>query len=88
VGSRGPEATDIWPIHYLGPFSRELTVQWSGQWQLNAWPNVAVSAALIAFVFVRANTVGHSPLLLLSKSGNGAFVETVRARWQQIRRPA
>ena len=28
IGSRGPGADDIWPLHYLAPFSERWTIQW------------------------------------------------------------
>ena len=85
VGSRGPEADDIWPIHYLGPFTDAVTFSWSGQWPLNAWPNIVFTLGLLAFVFVRAATTGHSPVSLLSPRAHAAFVATVQSRWKQIR---
>lgn len=39
VGSRGPSPQDIWPIFYLGPFSRKPMWFWSGQWRLDGWQN-------------------------------------------------
>lgn len=84
VGSRGPAADDVWAIHYLGPFTDAVTFSWSGQWPLNAWPNIAFSLGLLAFVFVRAATLGHSPLSLLSARAHTAFVATVQSRWRQI----
>lgn len=88
VGSRGPSADDIWPIPYLAPFTQALTLSWSGQWPLNAWPNIAFTLGLLAFVFARAASVGHSPVSLFSTRGHGAFVAAVQGRWRQIKRRA
>src|SRR5262249_53944499 len=85
VGSRGPGPEDICPIHYLGPFSQRLTVEWAHQWPLNAWPNIAITLALLIYVFARAVKHGHSPVELFSRAGNEAFVAAVRARWRAIR---
>lgn len=85
VGSRGPTPDDIWPIHYLGPFSDALTFSWSGQWPLNAWLNIAFTFALIALVFVRAVVAGRSPVSLFSTWAHEAFVLTVQNRWRSIR---
>jgi inner membrane protein len=85
VGSRGPTSDDIWPVHYLGPFSNALTFSWSGQWPLNAWPNIAFTLGFIAFVFVRAVTASHSPVSLFSTRAHEAFVLTVQHRWRSIR---
>ncbi len=85
VGSHGPTADEIWPIHYLAPFSQGLTWSWSGQWALNAWPNFAFTVGLIAFGFVRAAAVGHSPVSLISVRAHDVFVAAVQARWSQLR---
>lgn len=84
VGSRGPDPADIWPIHYLGPFSGRMTFEWSHQWALNAWPNIVFTIALMAYAFVRAVRAGRSPVALLSARADVAFVETVRRRWWRL----
>ena len=84
VGSRGPDPADLWPIPYASPFSERLSISWSGQWALNAWPNIVFTVALLSFAFYRAVTVGHSPVSLFSCKGNEIFVDTVRARWLRI----
>jgi inner membrane protein len=50
LGSRGPDG-DPWPIPYLKPFSSAMELTWQGQWQLNAWPNVAITVALLMATF-------------------------------------
>ena len=85
VGSRGPTTDDIWPIPYLGPFSEAVTLSWSGQWPLNAWPNIALTLGLLAFVFTRAAYAGHSPVSLFSTRAHDAFVAAVQGRWRQIK---
>jgi hypothetical protein len=84
VGSRGPGADDIWPLRYLAPFSERLTVQWSGQWPLNAWPNIVLTILLLAFGFYRAANGGYSPVGVFSTKADRAFVQAVRARWHTI----
>lgn len=86
LGSRGPGLDDIWPIAYLAPFSSRGTVSWSGQWPLDAWPNVVFTAALIGYVLVRAVRAGYSVVGVFSSRADRVFVETVRHRWQIIRR--
>lgn len=88
VGSRGPNPDDVWPIHYLAPFSDAWSIQWSGQWPLNAWPNVALTLALIGYAFVRAVRDGYSPVGLFSDRADRAFVDAVRARIGHERRSA
>lgn len=84
VGSRGPTADDVWPLKYLAPFSDRWTVQWSGQWALNAWPNVAFTVLLLAYAFARAVRSGRSPVGLFSARADRVFVETVRNRWRSL----
>ncbi|HUT25864.1 MAG TPA: metal-dependent hydrolase [Sumerlaeia bacterium] len=88
VGSRGPGAEDLWPLPYLAPSSERLTLQWSGQWPLNAWPNIVLTLVLMAYAFFRAIRSGYSPVRVFSASADRAFVETVRSRWRSFRREA
>src|SRR5687768_14178547 len=55
IGARGPDGHQ-WPIPYLNPFSAEPQLTWSGQWALNAWPNMLLTAALIALALHLART--------------------------------
>jgi inner membrane protein len=82
LGSRGPDPTDVWPIPYLQPVSDRLTIQWTGQWELTAWPNVAVSVVLLALVLVRAVRRGYSPVGLFSEAADRAVIGTLRARFR------
>ena len=88
VGSRGPGAEDLWPLPYLAPFSQCLTIQWSGQWPLDGWPNMLFTLLLIAFAFFRAIGVGYSPVGVFGTEADRVFVETVRNRWRMFRRGA
>src|ERR1017187_1487383 len=65
IGARGPDGNQ-WPIPYLLPFSRQLHLTWSGQWALNAWPNIVITAMLIGMALVLARQRGFSPLELFS----------------------
>ena len=85
VGSRGPGADDIWPLPYLAPLSDRLTMHWSGQWPLNAWPNIVFTLFLIGFAFFRAIVSGYSPVGVFSTGADRAFVKTVRNRWRTFR---
>ena len=84
VGSRGRGADDLWPLPYLAPFSQRLTVQWSGQWPLDAWPNMLFTLLLIAFAFSRAIDAGYSPVGVFGAGADRVFVETVRNRWRRF----
>jgi hypothetical protein len=46
LGSRGPDG-EQWPIPYLAPFSSAVNLTWRGQWALNAWPNFALTLAVL-----------------------------------------
>jgi hypothetical protein len=81
----GPAPDDIWPISYLAPFSDRWTFQWSGQWPLNAWPNVLFTAGLMGYALYRAIRSGYSPVDVISRTADTVFVETVRRRWRTLR---
>lgn len=80
AGARGPDG-DQWPIPYLLPFSKQLQLTWSGQWALNAWPNIAITAVLIVIAGVLARGRGFSPLEMFSSKADSVFVGVLRARF-------
>jgi len=53
AGARGPDGHQ-WPVPYLLPFSPAWEWSWEGQWALNAWPNFALTFALLAATFYLA----------------------------------
>jgi inner membrane protein len=80
VGARGPDG-DHWPIPYLLPFSNALRLEWSGQWALNAWPNIVITGLLILIAMVLACRRSYSPLELFSKRADEVLVSTLQARF-------
>lgn len=80
LGSRGPDGYQ-WPIPYLEPFSSSLQLAWRGQWALNAWPNVAITIALLLITFWLAWWRGFSPLEMVSQKADAAFVGALRQRF-------
>ena len=80
IGARGPDG-DQWPIPYLEPFSSLPRLIWSGQWALNAWPNMLITAVLIALAVRWAWQRGYSPLEMVSARADAVFVETLRRRF-------
>jgi membrane-bound metal-dependent hydrolase YbcI (DUF457 family) len=80
VGARGPDG-DQWPIPYLLPFSKSAGLVWSGQWALNAWPNMVITAVLIGFAMIWARKRGFSPLEMFSTKVDAGFVRALRARF-------
>jgi len=85
IGSRGPDPYDIWPIYYLAPFSEKPTLQWQGQWPLDAWPNMVVTGFLIIYILYRIVASGRSPISMLSTKANIAVTNTLRYRWSQLK---
>jgi inner membrane protein len=77
VGSRGPDDYQ-WPIPYLFPFSDRWQLTWAGQWELNAWPNFLITALLLAATIYIAWKKGCSPLEMVSKRADAAFVSILR----------
>jgi len=80
VGARGPDGFQ-WPIPYLLPFSKQPELVWSGQWALNAWPNVLITALLLVVTIVLTRRRGYSPLQLFSAKLDDVFVSTLRRRF-------
>jgi inner membrane protein len=80
LGSRGPDGYQ-WPIPYLAPFSSGLQLMWSGQWGLNAWPNIALTFILLMITFWLAWRRGFSPLEMISAKADAAFVGALRRRF-------
>jgi len=82
LGSKGPDGYQ-WPIPYLLPFSDVWQWMWAGQWQLNAWPNFAITFVAGWAMFYLAWKRGVSPLEMVSAKANDAFVLTLRNRFGQ-----
>jgi len=80
LGSRGPDGYQ-WPIPYLSPFSSKLQLVWSGQWGLNAWPNVAITVGLLAITLWLAWRRGFSALEMISPKADVLFVAALRHRF-------
>ena len=81
IGARGPDGYQS-PLPYLAPFSDRLQLVWQGQWALNAWPNFALTFFLLGTTFYLAWKRGFSPLEMLSKKWDEAFVSTLRVRFK------
>jgi len=80
VGSRGPDGYQ-WPIPYWTPFSDGWKLMWTGQWELNAWPNVLITALILAATIYIARRKGCSPLEMVSKRADSAFVSILRRQY-------
>ncbi len=80
VGARGPDGYQ-WPLPYLLPFSQAWNLAWSGQWALNAWPNVMLTFVLLALALYWAWQRGYSPVELISGRADRAVVDALRKRF-------
>jgi inner membrane protein len=80
LGSRGPDG-DQWPIPYLAPFFPAVQLTWSGQWGLNAWPNVVTTIILLVVTLWLAWRRGFSPLEMISAKTDSLFVDALRRRF-------
>ena len=80
AGSKGPDGGQ-WAIPYLWPLS-EWRWTWSGKWELNAWPNFAITLFALAVTFILAVKRGYSPLEMFSQRADHRFVETLRNRFR------
>lgn len=80
VGARGPEGFQ-WPIRYFWPFNDKVALVWEGQWALNAWPNMAITALALGLTFFLAWRYGYSPLEMVSTRADRRLVETLRQRF-------
>jgi inner membrane protein len=80
VGALGPDG-EQWPIPYLSPFSAAWQWTWSGQWPLNAWPNLVITAALLGVTLWLAWRRGYSPLEIFSQRANAVLVDALRRRF-------
>ncbi|HHY86588.1 MAG TPA: metal-dependent hydrolase [Verrucomicrobia bacterium] len=81
AGSRGPSPVDLWPIHYLGPFSREPVWLWTGQWQLDGWQNRVIGVCLLAAVLWIGAGRGETVVGVFSRRLD-AIVAPVLVRWR------
>ena len=80
IGARGPDG-DQWPIPYLLPFSDAWLLSWEGQWSLNAWPNVVITAVMMGLALYWSWRRGCSPLEIVSARANRVFVDAIRNRF-------
>jgi hypothetical protein len=80
AGSRGPDGYQ-WPVPYLQPFSTAITLTWRGQWALNAWENVLLTAALLLGTLALAWQRGFSPLEMVSMQADARLIGTLRRRF-------
>lgn len=80
IGSRGPDGYQ-WPIPYLFPFSDRWQLTWESQWELNAWPNLLLTALILAATIYFSWKKGYSPIEIFSKRADTTFVSILRKKF-------
>ncbi len=80
VGSRGPDPVDLWPIFYLGPFSKDPMWIWNGQWPLDSWFNRLLTVVLFGWALWLAVPRGYSFVGVFSRRLDQTFVRVLR-KW-------
>ena len=80
VGSRGPDPVDLWPLFYLGPFTRESMWIWKGQWPLDSLFNRTITVALFVWALWLAVPLGYSFVGVFNRRLDRVFVEVLR-KW-------
>jgi hypothetical protein len=56
------------------------SLPWQGQWALNSWLNIAITAALLLATFYPGGS-GFSPLEMISEKADATFVAVLRQRF-------
>lgn len=82
VGSGGPDGSP-WTLAYAWPFSAQAW-SWSGQWALNAWPNILISLVAAGLIAWSGVSRGRTVLEVLSIRADAILVGVLR-RWAGIR---
>ncbi|MBA3845930.1 MAG: metal-dependent hydrolase [Planctomycetes bacterium] len=79
IGGRGPDGHH-YPIQYWWPFGDGAGWTWSGQWELNAWPNFVVTGLALIATIVLALRRGRTPIEIVSLRADAAVVAVLRRR--------
>lgn len=81
LGSRGPNPQDIWPIAYWGPFWTKPEYSWMGQWRLDSWQNLVITASSLAACFYSLWRKATSPFEWVWPTGHRLLLSTLRRRF-------
>jgi len=87
AGSLGPDG-DHWAIVYLYPFSRHLTLTWSGQWALNGWQNLSIFGLLFMGTFWVSIRKRYSFVEFFSPKLDKAFFALLNRWWPNKQVPS
>jgi inner membrane protein len=80
IGSRGPGSEDLWPIFYLGPFTKDPMWIWRGQLPLDAWPFRILTITLFLCALWMAVPRGYSFVGVFSQRLDQKFVPVLQ-KW-------
>jgi hypothetical protein len=80
LSGRSPDGT-IWAVSYLFPVYKDFQYFWPGQWELNAWPNVVITAVFLFITFYLAWRRAFSPVGIFSPGADQAFIAALRGRF-------
>lgn len=78
AGAKGPDGFQ-WPIYYFYPLS-DKGYTWSGQWEINAWPNLVFTIFLIIWFLKQAMDTDFSPIGWISEKADKSFIMTLKNR--------
>jgi len=81
AGSRGPSPADLWPIYYLGPFSRHWMWLWEGQWRLDGWQNRAITLVLFFWALWLSSGRNDSVVGVFNRRADRVFTGVLR-KWR------
>ena len=82
LGSRGPSPADLWPIYYLGPFSRAGLWLWQDQWRLDGWQNRLITIPLFFWALWLAAKRDDSVVGVFNRRADQTFVRVLHS-WRQ-----
>jgi membrane-bound metal-dependent hydrolase YbcI (DUF457 family) len=78
AGAKGPDGYQ-WPIYYFYPLS-DKGYTFSGQWEINAWPNLVFTGFLIGWFLYQSARTGFSPIRFISEKADRVFIDTLQKR--------
>lgn len=87
IGSKGPDGYQ-WPIPYLLPFTPDHAWTWSGQWELDAWPNLAITLAMLAIAGLWSWKCRYSFIEVISTTLDREFFKIVARHTRRHPDPA
>lgn len=88
LGSRGPDIGDFWPICYSEPLFSHPIWFWKGQWRLDGWQNMLISATVLATAFWVAVKNSFSFIEVFSSRADKTFVGVLQKWRDRFLKPA